>query len=95
LKREFRAYLLAAHPEWSQSTFSTPVSGSFYAFNNNIGIDFWSYFINDESMIEARNRLRDFLLIEKQSDLADVRADEYMRSMKFFIGFLDEKTDKI
>ena len=35
LRREFRAFLREAHPEWSENTLSMHSSDSFYAFNNN------------------------------------------------------------
>lgn len=91
LRREFRAYLSAVHRDWSESTVLLHSSDSFYAYNNNVGIDFWSCFINDAAMLEARDRIRDFLSVEKQSDRANERADGYLASMKHLKSFLDEK----
>ena len=91
LRREFRAFLREAHPDWSENTLSMHSSDSFYAFNNNVGIDFWSCFISDEAMLEVHDRIRDFLSMEKQSDHAKERADGYLASMKHLKNFLDEK----
>jgi hypothetical protein len=91
LRREFRDYLKDTHPDWSENTVSLHTSDSFYAFNNNIGLDFWSCFINDATLLEARDRISDFLSTEKQSDRADERANNYFSSMKYFKNFLDEK----
>ncbi|TEB05576.1 hypothetical protein Psch_02617 [Pelotomaculum schinkii] len=54
LRREFKAYLSAAHPGWSENTVSMHYSDAFYAFNNNVGLDFWSCFTSDATMLEAR-----------------------------------------
>lgn len=91
LRREFRAHLKALYPEWSESTVSLHASDSFYAFNNNIGVDFWSCFVSEESLLQARDRIRDFIALEKKSDRADVRADNYLNSMRHLKNFLDEK----
>lgn len=91
LRREFRAYLSAAHPGWSENTVSLHSSDSFYAFNNNVGLDFWSCFTSDAALLEARDIIRDFLTIKKQSDRANERADAYFASMKHLKSFLDEK----
>lgn len=91
LRREFKDYLIGKHPHWSESTISMHYSDAFYAFNNNVGIEFWSCFTNDTTMLEARNRIYDFLLKEKGSNRADERADGYLASMKHFKDFLDYK----
>lgn len=41
-------------------------------------------------MLEARNKISDFLRHEKKSDHADERADNY-QAMKYLKRFLDEK----
>lgn len=66
-------------------------SDSFYAFNNNVGLDFWSCFISNMAMLEARDRIYDFLSVEKQSDRPNERADGYLASMKHLKSFLDKK----
>ncbi|MGB7604539.1 MAG: AAA family ATPase [Lutisporaceae bacterium] len=91
LRREFRTYLSATHPDWSESTVSVHFSDSFYAFNNNVGLDFWSCFTSDAAMLEARDRIDDFLSINRKSGHANERADGYLASMKHLKSFLDEK----
>ena len=59
-------------------TIATYASDSFYALNN-IGIDFWSCFINDASMLEARNKIIDFSPPRKKSEIvvsSDEKADK-------------------
>ncbi len=91
LRSEFKEYLRATHPDWSENSVSMHYSDAFYAFNNNIGLDFWSCFTSESAMLEARDRIRDFLSAEKQSDRANERADGYLGSMRHFKNFLDEK----
>ena len=87
---EFKSYLKEAHPNWNENTISVQYSDAFFAYNNNIGIDFWSCFIYETSMKKARDRIKDFLKIEKESDRAEERADGYFSSMRYFKAFLDE-----
>lgn len=91
IRREFKIHLKKKHPDWSDNTLSMNYSDAFYAFNNNVGVEFWSCFISDEAMLTARDRIRDFLAVEKRPDRADERANGYLTSMKYFKSFLDEK----
>jgi MoxR-like ATPase len=95
LRREFRSFLTEMHPNWSDKTVATNYSDAFFAYNNNVGIDFWSSFVNDETLKNARNEIREFLLSEKQSARADERADNYLISMKYLKSFLDERYPNI
>ena len=94
LRREYKEYLSSTNLGWSEPTIATYASDSFYALNNNIGIDFWSCFIDDVSMLEARDKISDFLRQEKKSDHADERANNYQEAMKHLKKFLDEKFEK-
>lgn len=91
LRSEFKKYLKEKNPDWSDNTVATNYSDAFYAFNNNIGPDFWSCFTSDEKMREAHDRLYSHFVNEKQSDRAKERADGYLTSMGYFKDFLDEK----
>ena len=95
LRKEFRSYLVETHPNWSDNTVSLHYSDAFFAYNNNVGIDFWTCFIDDETLKNARNKIRDFLISEKQSDRAEERADGYLVSMKYLKTFLDERHKSI
>jgi flagellar biosynthesis GTPase FlhF len=95
LRKEFRSYLTETHPDWSDKTVATNYSDAFFAYNNNVGIDFWSSFVSDETLNNARNQIREFLLSEKQSARADERADNYLISMKYLKSFLDERHPNI
>lgn len=91
LRAEFRAFIRETHMDWSDSTISTHASDAFYAFNNNIGVDFWSCFASNESLLAAKEKIREYIATEKQYDRADERATGYYSSMHLLKEFLDEK----
>lgn len=91
LRREFKQYLSKNHPDWKEKTAETHFSDSFYILNNNIVSDFWSCFTSDEELLNARDKIRDHLSKEKNSENAESRAAGYWGSMKLFKIFLDDK----
>lgn len=91
LRKEFKEYLTNTHPSWSPNTVSMNYSDSFYIYNNNIDSDFWGFFIDDETMSNARDKIFDYMSIVKKSHRAKERADGYLQSMYLFKNFLDEK----
>ncbi|WP_256243219.1 AAA family ATPase [Bacillus sp. V3B] len=95
LRKEFRSYLAETHPTWSNNTVSLHYSDAFFAYNNNVGIDFWTCFIDNTTLKNARDKIRDFLASEKHSDRAEERAEGYLASMKYLKTFLDERHKNI
>lgn len=91
LRNEFKAYLRTAHPEWTDSTVSTIGSDAFFALNNNVGVDFWSSLVDEESLFTARDKIRDYLEGSKSSGRADDRADGYLSALRHLKQFLDAK----
>lgn len=91
LRQEYRAYLKETHPTWSENTISMHYSDAFYAYNNNIGIDFWSCFTSDEALLIARDKIKEYIASEKNPNRAAERANGYYVSMKYFKSFLDLK----
>lgn len=91
LRREYRAYLKETHPDWSESTISMHSSDAFYAYNNNIGVDFWSCFTSDEALLTAKEKIKEYIAAEVDPDRAAVRANGYYVSMRYFKAFLDLK----
>lgn len=91
LKGEFKAYLRETNPNWSDSSVSTVASDAFFALNNNVGVDFWASLIDEESMLAARDKIRDFLATDKGSERSDERADSYLSSLRQLKRFLDDK----
>ncbi|MDR3296308.1 MAG: hypothetical protein LBT26_10870 [Clostridiales Family XIII bacterium] len=91
LRSEFKAYLRSTYPEWNDSTVSTIGSDAFFALNNNVGVDFWASLVDEESLIAARDKIRDYLESEKGSGRADERADGYLSALRQLKQFLDAK----
>lgn len=91
LRNEFRAYLRARHSDWSDSTISTIGSDAFFGLNNNVGVDFWASLISENSMIVARDKIRDYLASTKGSNRSEERADGYLSALRHLKAFLDEK----
>lgn len=91
LRTEFKTYLRETNPNWNDSSVSTVASDAFFALNNNVGIDFWASLINEESMLAARDKIRDFLATTKGSDRSDERADGYLSALRQLKRFLDVK----
>jgi MoxR-like ATPase len=96
LRKEFREYLRSSYPKWDDSVISTHVSEAFFAFNNNIGVDFWSCLLSEESLLEASDRIREYFLDKKKYDDMkhediDARVEGCSSSLRFLKKFLDEK----
>mgnify|MGYP003901294403 CR=1 FL=1 len=91
IRQEYKAYLKETHPTWSENIISMHYSDAFYAYNNNIGIDFWSCFTSDEALLIARDKIKEYGASEKNPKRAAERANGYYVSMKYFKSFLDLK----
>ena len=75
LRNEFKTYLREANPHWSEATVSTVGSDAFFALNNSVGVDFWAILVSEESLLAARDKVRDYLVGTKGSDRSNERAD--------------------
>jgi len=91
LRKEFHTYLAGNHPNWNDNTIAVHFSDAFFAYNNNIGIDFWSIFLDEKSLNKAKEIIRDYLKSQNKSERAQERASGYLQSMKHFKAFLDER----
>lgn len=94
LRNEFKNYLEENNPGWSQSTVNTKNSDAFFVFNNDVGINFWSSFIDEESLLIARDSIRDFLQT-KHDPKAQERANDYLLAMRHFKSFLNDRHPNI
>lgn len=90
LRQEYKEFLIKKYPNWGQSNISLHYSDAFYAYNNDIGINFWSCFTSDQAMLEARDKIYDYLLNVVKTERADERANGYLASMKHLKDFLDK-----
>ena len=91
LRNEFRAYLREANPDWSDTTVSAFFSSAFFVLKNNVGIDFWASLIDEESMLAARDKIRDYLASTKGSGRPDEQANGYLSALRQLKAFLDTK----
>lgn len=91
IRELFKRYLHESNPTWSESTVSTHWSDAFYAYNNDIGIDFFSCFVSDQSLLFAKEKIAQYLANRKGSNNAAMRADGYYNDMLRFKVFLDER----
>lgn len=91
LKSEFRDYLREKNSDWEDTTISTYVSDAFFAFNNDVDLDFWASLTEQELPREIRDRIRDYLRDSNAAEDAEKRADRYLAELKRFKEFLDDK----
>jgi len=91
LRNEFKTYLREANPHWSEATVSTVGSDAFFALNNSVGVDFWAILVSEESLLAARDKVRDYLVGTKGSDRSNERADGYLSALRQLKRFLDAK----
>jgi hypothetical protein len=75
LRNEFKTYLRETNPHWSEATVSTIGSDAFFALNVSVGADFWASLVSEESLLAARDKIRDYLAGIKGSDRSNERAD--------------------
>ena len=90
VRNEFKAYLREMNPHWSDASVSTASSDAFFALNNNIGVDLWTSMISEESLLTARDLIRDYLA-EKGSDRSDEYANAYLSALRQLKAFLDAR----
>ena len=91
LRNEFEIYLRKRNPYWSNITIKTVNSDAFFALNNPIGVDFWSIFANEESLISTRDKIEKFLTNNNRSGNSYLRANGYLSALRHLKAFLDLK----
>ena len=94
IKGEFKAYLKATHPNWSDSTVSTHASDAFYIWNNTITASFWKCLQDDASMAFAKEEILRYLTEEVKSANANQRASGYYNDLSMLKEFLDKEYAK-
>ena len=91
IKEEYRGYLVKKHPNWSESTLSTHLSDAFFIWNNTVLPGFWKVFVSDESMVEAREAISDFLQNDTKSDKYEERTAAYFKDLTMMKEFFDSE----
>lgn len=91
LKVEFQTYLSEKNPNWNDKQISTIVSEAFFALNYQVGIDFWSSLISEESLLTTRDKIYRFLSSTQEVDNVEEQTSKYFSSLRQLKTFLDEK----
>lgn len=91
LRKEFRAYLRETNPQWNDVTVSNVGTDAFFAMSNSVGVDFWASLVNEEALLVARDKIRDYLASANGSDDSDRRADGYLAALRELKAFLDAR----
>jgi len=91
LRNEFKAYLRETNPQMNDVAISNINSDAFFVLNNNIGTDLWTCMISEDSLLIARDLIRNYLAGTKNSDRSDERANNYLSALRQLKGFLDVK----
>ena len=89
VRKEYKGYLAAKHPEWAENTVKTHVSDAFYIWNNTLLPSFWKTLIDDESMEIGRQAIYNYLKNDLLSDTAEVRAKSYFADLTMLKEYLD------
>ena len=89
LRNQFEAYLRKNNSQWSDITVSTHASDAFFALNNNVGVDFWTSLVSEESMLDAGDKIEKFLKNTNRSGDPKIRARGYFRDLRLLKTFLD------
>ena len=91
VRKEYKEYLRAKHPDWAENTLKTHVSDAFYLWNNTIVPSFWKVLVDDSAMETAKAAIFDYLKNELMSVRAESRTKDYFADLIMFKTFLDER----
>ena len=91
IKGEYKAYLSNLHPEWSVNTIATHVSDAFYIWNNTILPGFWKVFLSEDSLLNARDAIRDYLQNDVRAVNYNERTAAYFRDLQMLKTFFDQE----
>ncbi len=94
LKREFKKYLSDMRKEnhdWNDNTVSTYASDAFFAFNNNVGVDFWASLASQSALETVRDKIRDYLKNSNKPGNVEERANHYLVALKLLKEFLGKE----
>ena len=91
IRKEYKNYLTKKHPEWAESTVNTRVSDACFIWNNTVIPGFWKVFVSDESMLSAKDCIRDFLKNETKTDKYEERTAGYFKDLTMMKDFFDSE----
>jgi len=88
LKDGFRNYIRQQHPEWADSTVDMHKSDAYFLKNNDVGISLTEALSNEEALLVARDKIRDYLRDVSKIGNPESGANGYLRTLRMFKEFL-------
>lgn len=95
LRDEFRNYIRQQHPEWADSTVDMHTSDAYFLINNAVGISLTEAVVNEETLLLARDKIRDYLRDVNNVGNPETGANGYLRTLRMFKGFLSINPDSV
>jgi len=95
LRDEFRNYIRQQHPEWADATVDMHKSDAYFLKNNDVGIGLTEAFANEEALLVARDKIRDYLRDVNKVGNSENGANGYLRTMRMFKEFLLRHPDPV
>lgn len=95
LKDDFRNYIRQQHPEWADSTVDMHKSDAYFLKNNDVGIGLTEAFANEEALLVARDKIRDYLRDVNKVGNPENGANGYLRTLRMFKEFLLRHPDPV
>jgi len=95
LKDEFRNYIRQQHPEWADSTVDMHKSDAYFLKNNDVGISLTEVLANEEAVLLARDKIRDYLRDVNKVGNPENGANGYLRTVRMFKEFLLRHPDPV
>ncbi|MCO5388575.1 MAG: hypothetical protein NHB14_25470 [Desulfosporosinus sp.] len=95
LKDEFRNYIRQQHPEWADSTVYMHKSDAYFLTNNDVGISLTEALANEEALLVARDKIRDYLRDVNKVGNPENGANGYLRTLRMFKEFFLRHPDPV
>lgn len=93
LRDEFRNYIRQQHPEWADSTVDMHKSDAYFLKNNDVGICLTEALANEEALLVARDKIRDYLRDVNKVGNPENSANGYLRTLRMFKEFLSARAE--
>jgi hypothetical protein len=91
LRDEFRNYIRQQHPEWADSTVDMHKSDAYFLKNNDVGISLTEAIANEEALLVARDKIRDYLRDVSRVGNPESGANGYLRTLRMLKEYLSKR----
>lgn len=95
LRDEFGNYIRQQHPEWADSTVDMHKSDAYFLKNNDVGISLTKAFANEEALLVARDKIKEYLRDVNKVGNPENGANGYLRTLRMFKEFLLRHPDPV